>query len=79
MAYKDLYKCDEVGKYPARKFIDMYQGHVACEVQMEECCNIPMPKKEDFDWTKITHREVRAVLFDFRTSEYLSNSIIIGA
>lgn len=38
-----------------------------------------MPKKEEFDWNKITHREVRAVLFDFRTNEFLSNSFITGA
>jgi hypothetical protein len=38
-----------------------------------------LPKKEEFDWTKITHREVRAVLFDFSTKEFLSNTFILQA
>jgi hypothetical protein len=38
-----------------------------------------MPKKEDFDWGKITGRELRIVLVDFRTQEYISNVLIIAA
>jgi hypothetical protein len=79
MSYKDLQKCEDVPKVPARKYIDLYQGHLTCEVLIEECSGVPLPKKENFDWTKITHREVRAVLFDFRTNEFLSNTFIIGA
>lgn len=79
MTYKDLQKCEDVGKLPNKKFIDLYGPHLACEVQIEECSCVPLPKKDDFDWGKISHREVRAVLFDFRTCEFVSNSFIVGA
>ena len=79
MTYRDLRKCEDISRLPPRKFIDLYSVHLSCEIQFEECSGVPMPRKEDFDWAKITHREVRAVLFDFRTNEFLSNSFIVGA
>ena len=57
----------------------MYQPNLACEIQIEEASGVPLPKKDDFEWSKISHREVRAVLIDMRTHEFLSNSFIIGA
>lgn len=38
-----------------------------------------MPKPEEFDWKNITHREVRACLYDFSTQEYMSNMFIVQA
>ena len=46
---------------------------------MEEATGIPLPKKEDYDWAKITNREVRAVLVDLKTHEFLSNVYIVSA
>ncbi len=80
MTYKDLQKLEDIATVPnPKKFIDLYAPHLSCEIQLEECAGVPLPKKEDFDWTKISHREIRAVLFDFRTNEFLSNTFIIGA
>ena len=55
----------------------MHSPNLACEIQIEEFNSVPLPKKEEFDWNKITHREVRAVLFDYKSGEFLSNSFIM--
>jgi hypothetical protein len=34
---------------------------------LEEATGVPMPKKEDYDWGRITNREIRMVLIDFKT------------
>lgn len=34
---------------------------------IEEATDIPLPKKEDFDWGNIAHREIRAVLVDYKS------------
>lgn len=40
--------------------------------------DVPLPKKEDFDWNKISHREVRVTLIDLRSKKYLSNTLILS-
>lgn len=52
---------------------------VGSEITIEEATGVPMPKKEDFDWTKIVNREVRAVLIDARNHDLLSNVFISQA
>ena len=87
MTYKDISKLDEISQVlksqlsqqQIKKYVDLHTPHIGCEIQIEECSGVPLPKKDDFDWTKITHREVRAILFDFKNQEFLSNSFIIQA
>lgn len=43
----------------------MYTANIGCEISMEEATGVFLPKKEEFEWSKISHREVRAFLFDF--------------
>lgn len=43
----------------------MYYPNIGCEISMEEAFGVFLPKKEEFDWSKISHREVRVILFDF--------------
>jgi|LauGreDrversion4_2_1035121.scaffolds.fasta_scaffold56898_4 hypothetical protein len=38
-----------------------------------------MPKKDDYDWEKIINREIRMVLVDFKTQEFISNVFILSA
>jgi|LauGreDrversion4_2_1035121.scaffolds.fasta_scaffold15554_3 hypothetical protein len=52
---------------------------MGCEITIEEISGIPMPLKEEFDWSRITNREIRVVLVDFRTQEYISNAFIVPA
>ena len=80
MTYKDLMKLEDVTKFPQKKFLELYgQGFLACEITLEEITGVPMPKKEDFDWAKISHRELRCVLWDARSHEFVSNTFILGA
>jgi len=67
MAYKDLQKMEEIAKVNSKKYIEMYQPQLGCEVMLEEATGVPMPKKEDYDWGRITNREIRMVLIDFKT------------
>jgi len=46
---------------------------------LEEALSVPIPKKEDFQWSNIINREVRVCLIDMRTKEILSNVWTIGA
>lgn len=79
MHYRQLQKLEDFGKLPARKFIEMHQPSIGSELTIEEVAGIPLPKKEDFDWSKITNREVRAVLVDARNHDVLSNVFFAGA
>ena len=82
LQYKDLEKLHDmkVDKIEERKkFIDRYAPACGCEIVIEEASGVPMPKKEDFEWNKIDHREVRIVLYDVNTQAFLSNTMILGA
>ena len=46
---------------------------------LEEISGVPLPKKEDYDWSNITNRELREVLVDIRTQELLSSTFIVSA
>ncbi len=52
---------------------------IGSEITIEEATGVPLPKKEDFDWTKIINREVRAVLVDARNHDLLSNVFVAPA
>ena len=81
LQYKDLQKLEDVSKptFNSKKYTEVYQPQLGCEIILEEITGIPLPKKEDFDWSKITNRELRAVLVDFRTQEFLSNVFVVSA
>lgn len=64
---------------PAKKFVEMFLPPLACEITIEEASGVPLPKKEEYDWSKISNREIRAVLIDNRSHELLSNVFIISA
>jgi hypothetical protein len=51
---------------------------MTCEVSLEEASNVPIPKGEEHQWNKISHREIRVTLFDFSSGRYLSNAIILS-
>lgn len=84
MTYKDMHKLNDIAnsyKNPlnVKRYIEMHAPQIACELTLEEASGIPLPKKDDFDWGKITNREIRAVLVDFRTQQFLSNTFILSA
>lgn len=49
------------------------------EITIEEATGVPLPKKEDFDWSKIINREVRVVLVDAKNQDLLSNVFVSQA
>jgi len=79
LRYKDMKKLEDVAKVPAKRFIELHQPQLGSEITIDEIAGIPMPLKEEFDWSRITNREVRVILMDFRTQEYISNSFIAAA
>jgi Ca2+-binding EF-hand superfamily protein len=79
LQYKELGKLSEVAKLSAKQFIEKYVPNLGCELMLEECVNIPLPKQEDFDWGKILNREVRLVLADVRNETFVSNVHILSA
>lgn len=79
MQYKDLQKLEEIShiqqaasvpngyQTAVKRFIERHGPQLACEMTLEEISGVPMPKKDDFDWGKITKRELRVVLVDMCT------------
>jgi hypothetical protein len=56
-----------------------YGANMGCEVTLEEAVNVPMPKSEEFEWGRIVSREVRFVIADLRSEQFLSNVHIVNA
>ncbi len=77
LQYDDLQKLEEVEYLVPKKFTEKYLPDLACEITLEEASGIPLPRKEDYDWSKICNRELRMVLVDFKTQEFLSNIHIL--
>ncbi|TNV88020.1 hypothetical protein FGO68_gene1522 [Halteria grandinella] len=77
LQYKDLSKLSDLAT--PKQFIEKHQPALACEFTIEECTNIPLPKQEDFDWGKILNRELRIVLADVKSEQFISNVHIMSA
>ena len=52
---------------------------MGAEITLEEALQVPIPKKEDYQWANIANREVRVCLIDMKTKEILSNVWTVGA
>lgn len=79
MTYKDLTYLRNLDKMPQKEFLKVYMPRLFSEISIEEATNIPIPRKEDFPWEKISVREIRAFLFDFTNKEFLSNTLLMTA
>jgi len=79
MTYKDLQHLFDLDKTLPKRFVELNAPKISAELTIEEATGVPLPKKEDYEWSKIMYRELRAVLFDFQKKEYVSNSILMGA
>jgi calmodulin len=78
MTYRELGKLEEVQRVPTKTYIAKNPPGLAAEITLEETFQIPIPKKEDFQWDNITNREIRACLIDMRSKEILSNVWNVG-
>ena len=78
MTYRELAKLEEVQRVPTKTFIAKNPPGLAAEITLEETFQIPIPKKEDFQWDNITNREIRACLIDMKSKEILSNVWNVG-
>jgi hypothetical protein len=75
LTYRSLSHLEDYGKLPPKSFLSVHAPpqQTSAELTIEDLTGIPLPKREDFDWTKITNREVRVMLVDARSQEIVSN------